>query len=167
MHKLIATSTILEHELSELRLLVERQTGVVLDCPNSALAAHVADCIEAHGLGSSAALLERLRSSDQDPSSLPSLLDGLVNSQYRFFSPSRSAQCAGAAGGAAALRSQVAPTAQPAPHLERRLLHWRRDLLDCHGRLRRVESQRRCRRRVTATVRTTGTAMETERPVPR
>jgi chemotaxis protein methyltransferase CheR len=85
MHKVIATSTILEHELSELRLLVERQTGVVLDCPNSALAAHVADCIEAQGLGSSAALLERLRSSDQDPSTLPSLLDGLVNNNSGFF----------------------------------------------------------------------------------
>jgi len=85
MHKLIATSTILEHELSELRLLVERQTGVVLDCPNSALAAHVADCIEAQGLGSSTALLERLRSSDQGPASFPSLLDGLVNSNTGFF----------------------------------------------------------------------------------
>jgi len=85
MHKLIATSTILEHELSELRLLVERQTGVVLDCPNSALAAHVADCVEAQGLGSSTALLERLRVSDQDPSSLPSLLDGLVNVNTGFF----------------------------------------------------------------------------------
>ena len=85
MHKLIATSTILEHELSELRLLVERQTGVVLDCPNSALAAHVADCIEAQGLGSSTTLLERLRSSEQDPSSLPSLLDGLVNTNTGFF----------------------------------------------------------------------------------
>jgi chemotaxis methyl-accepting protein methylase len=85
MHKLIATSTILEHELSELRLLVERQTGVVLDCPNSALAAHVADCVEAQGLGSSTALLECLRSSDQDPSSLPSLLDGLVNVNTGFF----------------------------------------------------------------------------------
>ncbi|HWW15368.1 MAG TPA: CheR family methyltransferase [Candidatus Dormibacteraeota bacterium] len=85
MHKLIATSTILEHELSELRLLVERQTGVVLDCPNSALAAHVADYVEAQGLGSSTTLLERLRSSDQDPSSLPSLLDGLVNINTGFF----------------------------------------------------------------------------------
>ena len=85
MHKLIATSTILEHELSELRLLVERQTGVVLDCPNSALAAHVADYVEAQGLGSSTALLERLRTSDQDPSSLPSLLDGLVNVNTGFF----------------------------------------------------------------------------------
>src|SRR5580698_10838913 len=85
MHKLIATSTILEHELSELRLLVERQIGVVLDCPNSALAAHVADVVEAQELGSSTALLERLRSSDQDPSSLPSLLDGLVNVNTGFF----------------------------------------------------------------------------------
>ncbi len=85
MHKLIATSTILEHELSELRLLVERQTGVVLDCPNSALAAHVADCVEVQSLGSSTALLERLRSSDQDPSNLPSLLDGLVNVNTGFF----------------------------------------------------------------------------------
>ncbi|MGC2138276.1 MAG: CheR family methyltransferase [Candidatus Sulfotelmatobacter sp.] len=85
MHKLIATSTILEHELSELRLLVERQTGIVLDCPNSALAAHVADCIDAQGLGSSTALLERLRASDQDPSSLPFLLDGLVNVNTGFF----------------------------------------------------------------------------------
>jgi chemotaxis protein methyltransferase CheR len=85
MHKLIATSTILEHELSELRLLIERQTGLVLDCPNSALAAHVADYVEAQGLGSSSALLERLRSSEQDPSSLPRLLDGLVNTNTGFF----------------------------------------------------------------------------------
>lgn len=85
MPKLIATSTILEHELSELRLLVERQTGVVLDCPNSALAAHVADHVETQGLGSSSTLLEGLRSSEQDPSSLMSLLDGLVNTNTGFF----------------------------------------------------------------------------------
>jgi len=85
MHKLVATGTILEHELSELRLLIERQTGVVLDCPNSALAAHVAECTEAQGLGSPATLLERLRSSEQDPTSLSSLLDGLVNSNTGFF----------------------------------------------------------------------------------
>jgi chemotaxis methyl-accepting protein methylase len=81
----MATSTILEHELSELRLLVERQTGIVLDCPNSALASHVADYVEARGLGSSNALLERLRSGDQDPTNLPSLLDGLVNVNTGFF----------------------------------------------------------------------------------
>jgi chemotaxis methyl-accepting protein methylase len=81
----MATSTILEHELSELRLLVERQTGVVLDCPNSALAAHVADYVEAQGLGSSSTLLERLRSSDQDPATFSSLLDGLINVNTGFF----------------------------------------------------------------------------------
>ena len=85
MHKLIATSTILEHELSELRLLVERQTGIVLDCPNSALAAHVADYVELQNLGSSTTLLDRLRSSEQDPSSLSALLDGLINVNTGFF----------------------------------------------------------------------------------
>lgn len=85
MHKLMATSTILEHELSELRLLVERQTGVVLDCPNSALASHVSDFVEGQGLGSSAILLERLRSAEQDPANLPSLLDGLLNTNTGFF----------------------------------------------------------------------------------
>jgi chemotaxis methyl-accepting protein methylase len=85
MHKSFAPSTILEHELSELRLLVERQTGMVLDCPNSALATHVGDFIEAHELDSSTALLERLRSPEQDPSTLPLLLDGLVNGNTGFF----------------------------------------------------------------------------------
>ena len=85
MHRLITTSTILEHEISELRLLIERQTGVVLDCPNSALAARVADFIEKQDLESSTALLDRLRSSEQDPSSLPALLDGLVNTYTGFF----------------------------------------------------------------------------------
>ena len=60
MHRLMAGTTILEHELSELRLLVERQTGILLDCPNSALAAHVAEHLESHELESPAALLERL-----------------------------------------------------------------------------------------------------------
>ncbi len=85
MHKLMATSTILEHELSELRLLVERQTGVVLDCPNSQLIAHVSDYIEVQDLGSSAVLFERLRSQDQDPANWSSLLDGLINATTGFY----------------------------------------------------------------------------------
>jgi chemotaxis methyl-accepting protein methylase len=85
MHKSIATGTILEHELSELRLLVERQTGVVLDCPNNALAAHVADFIESQELDSAATLLDRLRSPEQESSTLPSLLDGLVSGTTGFF----------------------------------------------------------------------------------
>jgi chemotaxis methyl-accepting protein methylase len=84
MHKLMATGTVLEHELSELRLLVERQTGIVLDCPNNALAEHVADNVESQGLESGSAVLERLRS-DQDGSSLAALLNGLVNTKTGFF----------------------------------------------------------------------------------
>ena len=64
MHRLLAGVTILEHELSALRLLVERQTGILLDCPNSALAAHIADYLERTELESPAALLARFRSAE-------------------------------------------------------------------------------------------------------
>lgn len=85
MHRLMAGVTILEHELSELRLLVERQTGIMLDCPNSALAAHVADYLESQELESAASLLCRLRALDQDPFALPAFLDGVLNVNTGFF----------------------------------------------------------------------------------
>src|SRR5579871_5465632 len=71
MHRLMAGVTILEHELSELRLLVERQTGVLLDCPNSALAAHVADYLEKQEIDS--------------PAALATFLDGALNANTGFF----------------------------------------------------------------------------------
>ena len=85
MHKIMAGSTILEHELSELRLLVERHSGIMLDCPNSALSAHVIEYLEAHDLDSAATLVERLRSADRDPSLMPHFLDGILNSNTGFF----------------------------------------------------------------------------------
>ena len=85
MHRLMAGVTILEHELSELRLLVERQTGVLLDCPNSALAAHVADYLENQELETPGALLSQLRSSELDPAALASFLDGVLNANTGFF----------------------------------------------------------------------------------
>ncbi len=85
MHKLMAASTVLEHELSEIRLLIERQAGIVLDCPNSALAAHVAELIENQGLGSSTTVLEQLRSGESDAGSLAQVLDGLINTSSGFF----------------------------------------------------------------------------------
>src|SRR5579862_7062573 len=85
MHRLMAGVTILEHELSELRLLVERQTGILLDCPNSALAAHVADYLESHELESVAGLIDRLRSADRDPSIFCTFLDGVLNVRTGFF----------------------------------------------------------------------------------
>jgi two-component system, chemotaxis family, CheB/CheR fusion protein len=81
----MAGVTILEHELSELRLLVERQTGILLDCPNSALAAHVADYLETHELESPGALLARLRAADLDPAALATFLDGILNVRTGFF----------------------------------------------------------------------------------
>ncbi|HEY6339763.1 MAG TPA: CheR family methyltransferase [Candidatus Sulfotelmatobacter sp.] len=85
MHRTTAGGTILEHELSDLRLLVERQAGILLDCPNSALAAHIAEYLEKQELDSVAAVLERLRAADQDPACLPHFLDGVVNTDTGFF----------------------------------------------------------------------------------
>lgn len=85
MHRLMAGVTILEHELSELRLLVERQTGVLLDCPNSVLAAHVAEYLEKQELDSVATLLNRLRVPDLDPAWLAVFLDGALNVNTGFF----------------------------------------------------------------------------------
>jgi len=85
MRRLMAGFTILEHELSELRLLVERQAGILLDCPNSALAAHLVEYLESQELDSVSALLDRLRASDQDPSDLPRFLDGVLNINTGFF----------------------------------------------------------------------------------
>ncbi len=85
MHRMLAGHTILEHELSELRLLVERQTGILLDCPNSALAAHVAEYLESQELESTVAVFDRLRASDQEPSVLPGFLDGVLNVNTGFF----------------------------------------------------------------------------------
>ena len=85
MHRLMVGGTILEHELSEVRLLVERQTGIMLDCPNSVLAAHIAEYLERRELESPAALLDRLRASDQAPGLYPEFLDGVLNSNTGFF----------------------------------------------------------------------------------
>jgi chemotaxis methyl-accepting protein methylase len=85
MHRLMPGITILEHELSELRLLMERQVGILLDCPNSKLAAHVADYLEKEELESPGALLDRVRSADQEPGFLPRFLDGVLNTNTGFF----------------------------------------------------------------------------------
>jgi chemotaxis methyl-accepting protein methylase len=85
MHRLMPGITILDHELSELRLLVERQAGILLDCPNSALAAHVGEFLETQEIESSATLVDRLQASDQDPSILPQFLDGVLNVTTGFF----------------------------------------------------------------------------------
>jgi chemotaxis methyl-accepting protein methylase len=85
MHKLTASTTLLEHELSELRQLIERQSGLVLDCPSSALAAHVTEYLDSQRLDSPAMLLERLRLPNAESAELAPLLDGLLNANTGFF----------------------------------------------------------------------------------
>ena len=73
---------ILEHELSELRLLLERYAGVLLNCPSDTLLTRVSDYLESHHLNSAADLLEQLRSSDPQ---CESLLDTLLNGETGFY----------------------------------------------------------------------------------
>jgi chemotaxis methyl-accepting protein methylase len=71
------TNLVLEHELSQLRLIVERQGGILLDCPQHALVEKVSQYLETRRLKSVADLLGRLQASDTECESLIAyLLDG-------------------------------------------------------------------------------------------
>ena len=82
MHKLSPRATVLESELSEIRLLLERQTGVLLDAPAEKLSQAVCAYLEERHLSSPDELLELLRSSDCecDP-----LVEPLLDGETGFF----------------------------------------------------------------------------------
>jgi chemotaxis protein methyltransferase CheR len=82
MHKFSTSVAILEHELSELRLLVERHTGVLLDTPTEPLVEVITQYLEARHMASANDLLDLLRSSE---SACESLVEPLLNGQTRFF----------------------------------------------------------------------------------
>ena len=82
MHKVSTTLAILEHEVSELRLILERQAGVLLDTPSDLLANLVSDNIESQRLNGTAELLDRLRSSDAE---CENFLEPLLDGTTRFF----------------------------------------------------------------------------------
>jgi chemotaxis methyl-accepting protein methylase len=82
MHKLSARVTVLESELSEIRLLLERQTGVLLDAPAEKLAGVVAAYVEQRRMSTSRDLLELLRSSECD---CDALVERLLDGDTRFF----------------------------------------------------------------------------------
>jgi len=76
MHRLSVGSTILEHELSELRLLVERQSGVLLQDSDQTLLPVVTAHLESRQYSSATEFLESLRQSDSEVEQfLESLLD--------------------------------------------------------------------------------------------
>jgi chemotaxis methyl-accepting protein methylase len=82
MHKLSTSVAVLEHELSELRLILERQTGVLLDTPTAALSGLISEFLESRHMASTRDLLERLRSSDSECEDLAELL---FDGETRFF----------------------------------------------------------------------------------
>jgi chemotaxis protein methyltransferase CheR len=82
MNKLSTTVAILEHELSEIRLILERKTGVLLRTPIEQLSEIVAEHLDSRQSASTTHLLDRLRSSDSD---CESLTERLVDGETGFF----------------------------------------------------------------------------------
>ncbi len=73
---------VLDHEVSELRLLLERQAGVLLNCRQEELGTKVAGYLEARRLSSVADLMGRLQSSDAE---CERLLEQLLDGETGFF----------------------------------------------------------------------------------
>lgn len=77
MHKLSTSATVLEHELSEVRLAVERNAGVLIDAPSDTLTEVVRQFLDKQHLASTTDLVELLRSSESACENLVGpLLDG-------------------------------------------------------------------------------------------
>jgi len=73
---------VLEHELTELRLLLERQAGVLLSAPQEVLCERLAEYLEQRRICSMADLLGRLQNSDSESERL---LDRLLDGETGFF----------------------------------------------------------------------------------
>jgi chemotaxis methyl-accepting protein methylase len=73
---------VLEHELSELRLLMERQAGVLLNCPQDVFVAKVSAYLQSRRLNSVADLIGRLQASDAE---CERLLEQILDGETGFF----------------------------------------------------------------------------------
>ncbi|HMK21967.1 MAG TPA: protein-glutamate O-methyltransferase CheR, partial [Terriglobales bacterium] len=73
---------VLEHELTELRLLLERQAGVLLNAPQEILCQRLAEYLRERRIGSVADLLGRLQASDSE---CERVLDRLLDGETCFF----------------------------------------------------------------------------------
>lgn len=73
---------VLEHELTELRLLLERQAGVLLHAPQEVLCQRLAEYLEKRRLASVADLLGRLQTSDSEGERL---LEALLEGETGFY----------------------------------------------------------------------------------
>jgi chemotaxis protein methyltransferase CheR len=82
MHKLPVTSTILEHELSQVRLLLERETGVLLDSSNEILSGALTELIESRRANSANDYIRTLNTSDTEREKLA---ESVMPTETRFF----------------------------------------------------------------------------------
>ncbi len=82
MHKLQANVDVGEQELSELRLILERQIGVLLDTTTEELTEALSEELGSQPIASAGLLLERLRSSDAE---CEHLAEHLLDGETRFF----------------------------------------------------------------------------------
>jgi chemotaxis methyl-accepting protein methylase len=73
---------LLEHELTELRLLLERQAGVLLNAPQEILCERLTEYLKDRRIASVADLLGRLQNSDSESERL---LDRLLDGETGFF----------------------------------------------------------------------------------
>ena len=73
---------LLEHELSDLRLLLERKAGVLLECPQHELVDRLVEYMEQRRLTSFADLMGRLQSSEAE---FESLLERLLDGETGFY----------------------------------------------------------------------------------
>jgi two-component system CheB/CheR fusion protein len=90
MNRLSSRVALLESELSEIRLLLERETGVLLDTSVERLSESVATYVEDRRLSNSTELLTLLRSSDCD---CDALLEHLLDGETSFFSYPAAFEC--------------------------------------------------------------------------
>jgi chemotaxis methyl-accepting protein methylase len=73
---------LLEHELSELRLLIERKAGVLIDCPLDDIATRLGEYMELRRLTSFADLMGRMQGSETE---CEALLERLLDGETAFY----------------------------------------------------------------------------------
>ena len=82
MQRLPVTAAILEHELSQVRLLMERETGVLLDTSDEILSDTLSELLEKRRASSAATYVETLRESEAERERLAEFL---LPAETRFF----------------------------------------------------------------------------------
>jgi chemotaxis methyl-accepting protein methylase len=73
---------VLDHDLNEIRLLLQEHAGVLIDRPTQILSAIVEEFLASHGFRSAAEMIARMRTS---PAEFPLLLEALLPGDTGFF----------------------------------------------------------------------------------